>query len=165
MKSLAALLALVALPALAQERWDHKNSLGLTVAGGGEVRTAIITTGVTDQGLRANVDVGGTWGFGIKWSALLAGRMTFGGPLGLAVLGGVRNAWGQQFKTFFDFTVIVHVLPNVTIGPRFAFGAQYELNQLFGLFALAAAQFGGGQGLRIGGEVMAGFQVRSYVFD
>lgn len=165
MKSFAAVLAILAVPALAQERLDHKNSLGLTVAGGGEVRTAIVTTGRIDQGLRANADVGATWGFGLKWSALLAGRMTFGGPLGLAFMGGVRNAWGEQFKTFFDLTVIVHVLPNITVGPRFAIGAQYELNQLFGVFALAAAQFGGGQGLRIGGELMAGFQVRSYIFD
>ena len=160
-------LCLVASAAFAQDAYEHKGSLGLLVSGGGEVRSSVITTTTTgDNGFRGDVDLGGTFAFGRHWSALLEGRVSLGGPItGLAFIVGLRNFFGERFKTFFDLSLVIHALPGVTIGPRIAFGVQYELSPVIGVFAQAAAQFSGGQGLRLAGEASAGFQFRTYLFE
>ena len=67
----------------------------------------------------------------------------------------MRSFYGDRFKTFFDLDLNVHALPIVTIGPRVAFGVQYELLNVIGAFACAGVQFGvGPAGARIGFEVM-----------
>ncbi len=163
---LGLLLCTLSGTAFAQDAYEHRGSLGLIVAGGGEARSSVITTATGDNGLRGNVDLGGTWAFGRRWSALLEGRLSLGAPLtGLSFIAGVRNSFGERMKTFFDLTIIFHALPGITVGPRVAFGVQYELSPVIGVFALAGAQFSGGQGLRLAGELMAGFQFRTYLFE
>lgn len=146
--------------------FEHRGSLGLIVSGGGEYRSAITPSAVTDNGPRANVDLGGTLAFSEHWVALLEGRVSFGGPaMGLSFFGGLRNSWGDEFKTFFDLTLSVHALPTFSIGPRVGFGIQYELSPVIGVFGLIAAQFGGGTSLRFGAEGMIGVQFRTYVLE
>ena len=46
--------------ALGQQRYDHRGSLGLTVAAGGEVLTAVSITASGERGFRIPLEVGGT---------------------------------------------------------------------------------------------------------
>lgn len=156
-------LLILASSAWGAESFDHRGSLGLLVSGGGEFRSSVAPHRLSDSGLRGNLDLGGTLALGSHWSLLLQGRVSLGALTGLSFYGGFRNFWGDVFKTFFDLTIGVHALPTVTIGPRVAFGVQYELSSVVGLFTLIAAQFGGAVGLRFGVEAMAGFQFRTYV--
>jgi hypothetical protein len=159
-------LALLASSQVSASDFEHHRALGLLVSGGGEYRSAISPSAVTDNGPRANVDVGASLNFSERWAALLEGRVTFGGAaMGLSFFGGLRNSWGDQFKTFFDLTLSVHALPTFSIGPRVGFGVQYELSPVIGVFGLVAAQFGGGTSLRFGVEGMIGVQFRTYVLE
>jgi len=160
------LVASASSAALADDHFEHRGSLGLLVSAGGEYRSAISALSVTENGPRANFDLGGTLAFSAQWSLLLEGRLTLGGfTPAVAFFGGLRNHWGQQFKTFFDLTLGVHALPSFSIGPRVAFGVQYELSPVIGVYALIGAQFGGGAALRFGAEMMIGVQFRSYLFE
>lgn len=163
---LATLCLLVAWPALAQERWDHHGSIGLTAAVGYENRTSI-TIGGADTGHRLIPELGGTVALTRGWSATFAGRLSLlGAQLGLSFIGGVRSSFGERFKTFFDLDAAVHVVPIFTVGPRVAFGVQYELLDVMGAFAAGGVQFGfGPSGVRVGFEVLAGLQFRSYLFE
>lgn len=161
-------LVLVSTVSVADEdRWDHAGSLGLLVAAGSEFRNAPTVNGVREFGFRANLDVGGTVAIGhTTWQAMVDGRLTLGGPqLGLAFIGGLRNSFGEQIKSFVELTAAVHVLPYVIVGPRVGFGLQYEITPVLGMFALTAIQFGGGATLRLGVEVTAGVQLRSYLLE
>ncbi len=159
-------LCLAATSASAEDAYEHKGSLGLIVSGGAEVRSSVVTTTTGDNGFRGDLDIGGTFAFGRHWNALLEGRVSLGGKLtGVAFIVGLRNFFGERFKTFFDLSLAIHATPGVTIGPRIAFGVQYELSPVIGVFALGAVQFSGGQGLRLIGELMAGAQFRTYLFE
>lgn len=162
----AALLVLLASSAFAQERWDHQGSLGLTIAAGYENRTSI-TIGNADTGHRLIPEIGGTLALTRSWSAKLAGRVAFFGPqLGLSFLGGLRSTFGDRFKTFFDLDLAVHAVPIFTIGPRVAFGVQYELSEVIGVFAVAGVQLGvAPRGIRFGAEVLIGLQFRTYLLE
>ena len=164
-RALLLIAALAASTALA-ERWDHRGSVGLLTGFGVEGRAAI-GIGQVDSGARLFPELGGTFAVSDRWSVKAAGRLSFLGPvIGLSFLGGVRSTYGDRFKTFFDLDLNLHVLPIVTIGPRVAFGVQYELFEVMGAFACAGVQFGvGPAGIRIGFEVMIGLQFRSYLFD
>lgn len=148
------------------ERWDHRGSIGLLTGFGVEGRAAV-GVGQSDTGVRLFPELGGTFALSDHWNVKAAGRLSFlGAAFGLSFLGGVRSTYGDRFKTFFDLDLNVHVLPIVTIGPRVAFGVQYELLEVIGAFACAGVQFGvGPAGARIGFEVMAGLQFRSYLFE
>ena len=158
-------MLLAAGPALATD-FEHRGSLALLVSAGGEYRSAISALSVTENGPRVNFDLGTSLAFSSRWSALLEGRVSLGGfTPGVSFFGGLRNRWGEQLKTFFDLTVGVHALPSFSIGPRVAFGLQYELSPIMGVYALIGAQFGGGTALRFVGEAMIGVQFRSYLFE
>jgi hypothetical protein len=148
------------------ERWDHRGSIGLLTGFGVEGRAAV-GIGQADTGVRLFPELGGTFALSDHWNVKAAGRVSFlGAVVGLSFLGGVRSTFGDRFKTFFDLDLNVHVLPIVTIGPRVAFGVQYELLEVLGAFACAGVQFGvGPAGARIGFEVMVGLQFRSYLFE
>jgi hypothetical protein len=163
---LATLCCLLASTAFGQERWDHQGSLGLTIAGGYENRTSI-TIGNADTGHRLIPELGGTLALTRSWSVRLAGRVAFFGPqLGLSFIGGVRSSFGDRFKTFADLDLAVHAIPIFTIGPRVAFGVQYELSEVIGVFASAGVQLGvAPRGIRFGAEVLIGLQFRTYVLE
>jgi hypothetical protein len=160
------LTLLLAGPALAEERWDHRGSVSLLTGMGVEGRTSI---GVmqSDSGARLLPEVGGTLALSERWNLKLAGRLALLGPqMGVMVLGGVRSTFGQRFKTFFDLDLSVNAVPIFTIGPRVAFGVQYELSEIVGAFASAGVNFGvGPSGARLGFELMVGLQFRSYLLE
>ncbi|MBL8918736.1 MAG: hypothetical protein JNJ54_07765 [Myxococcaceae bacterium] len=159
-------LTVLAGPAVAQERWDHQGALSL-LAGFGVEGRASIGVGQSDRGVRLFPELGGTFPLSARWHLKGAGRLSFLGPVvGLSFLAGVRSLYGERFKTFFDLDLNVHALPIVTIGPRVAFGVQYELFSVLGAFAAAGVQFGvGPAGGRIGFEVMIGLQARTYLLE
>ncbi|MCU0698073.1 MAG: hypothetical protein MUC96_16325 [Myxococcaceae bacterium] len=152
--------------AFAQERWDHRGSVGLLTGVGVEGRTSI---GVmqSDSGARLLPEVGGTLALSERWHLKLAGRLALLGPqVGVMILAGVRSTYGQRFKTFFDLDASVNAVPLFTIGPRVAFGVQYELAEIVGAFASAGVNFGvGPAGARLGFELMIGLQFRSYLLE
>ncbi len=160
-----ALVLLGAKPSQSGE-WGHQGSLGLTAVAGGEYRYAIQPGATTRNGAEANLDLGGTFALSDSWSAMIEGRFSVGAPqLGLSFFGGLRTHGRARLKTFVDLNLAVHVFPAVTVGPRFAFGFQYEITQIIGIYALAGVQFGLGQGLRLSGEGMIGLQFRSYLLE
>lgn len=162
----AVLLILVATPVLAQERWDHRGSVGLLTSFGYENRLSL-TQGGSDNGHRLFPELGGSLAISQTWSATLRGRLTFlGSSVGLSFLGGARSSFGERFKTFVDLDLAFHALPIVTVGPHLGFGVQYELTSVIGAFAAAGIQFGFSPvGIRLGLEVMIGLQFRSYLLE
>jgi len=170
--ALAAALGVAAWPVAAQEvlpaepRWDHDGSVGLTVAAGGDLRNAIVPGTVPDSGARADLEVGGTLSLTRRTSARLTGRLMLGGAVpGWAVFGGLRSAFGDRLKTFFDLDVAVHLRPLVTVGPRMGVGLQWELTPVIGVYSAFGLQLGFANGLRIGAELLAGLQFRSYLLE
>jgi len=164
------LVALALLPAAAsaQERWDHRGSLGLTVGGAFEGRHSIaVSLNLPgDSGARGDAEVGGTLSITDHTELRVAGRLTLGGPtISGAALAGVRNSFGDRLKTFFDAELMVHIGPWFTIGPHAAFGVQYEVLPVMGLFAALGVGLGFGDGLRLSGELMLGVQFRSYLLE
>jgi len=162
----AVLLIAVATPVLAQERWDHRGSVGLLTGFGYENRLSI-TQGGNDTGHRLFPELGGTLAISQTWSATLRSRLTvLGSSVGLSFLGGFRSSFGERFKTFVDLDLAFHALPIVTVGPHVGFGVQYELTSVIGAFAAAGVQFGFSPvGIRLGLEAMIGLQFRSYLLE
>lgn len=165
MRAFALALVVVGLPALAQERWDHNGSIGVHTGFGIEGRTS---AGMmqSDSGLKLFPELGVMVALSERWQIKAAGRFTFIGNPGLAFLAGMRSLYGKRFKTFFDLDLNVHALPIITIGPRVAFGVQYELASIVGVFASGGVLFGvGPAGIRFGVEAMVGLQLRSYLLE
>jgi hypothetical protein len=160
------LLVMLAGAAAAQERWDHRGSVGLLAGFGVEGRSSI---GImqSDSGARLFPELGGTLALSDRWHLKLAGRLSLlGQSLGVMIIAGVRSTYGQRFKTFFDLDASVNAVPVFTIGPRVAFGVQYELFDVVGAFTSAGVNFGvGPAGARIGFEFLVGLQFRSYLLE
>lgn len=163
---LALMAVLVLGQAQTEERLDHRGALGLMVQGGGLLRQY---GGMASQqtGLRAFGDVGVTAGLiGDKTELMLFGRVASGALPGLSFSAGVRQYFGRDHvKTFFDLNVAVGILPALTVGPRLAFGVQYDVTSIFGFYAGGGGHIAVGEGLLLQGELFAGVQVRSYVFE
>lgn len=167
--SLAGLLLLAGVAA-AEERYDHRGALGLTVASGVEALTAVTITQLGERGARFPIEVGGTLSLSDHNELRVAGRLapalspltTLAGSL----YAGIRNSIGYaQWKTFFDLDLAVHVAPFFAIGARAAFGAQYDFLPIMGVYAQLGGQLAGGTSLRLSGEVLVGLQFRTYLFE
>lgn len=165
-------LALAAAPAVAaeagEERTDHRGSLGLTVATGGEFVGAGEVRLVSDPGLRMPVEVGGTAAVGEHLEARLAARVGLFGPeLPFSFYAGVRSSYGySRTKSFFDLDLAFHRLPRRWfLGARVAAGVQYDFLPVMGAFASVGGQLAFGQGMRLSFEVLVGLQFRTYVFE
>jgi|APLak6261679142_1056127.scaffolds.fasta_scaffold00029_72 hypothetical protein len=149
---------------------DHYGSLGLTVATGGEVVTAIGVTGASDRGGRVPIELGGTLALFNKTELRLAGRFAPGIPpltaVAVSFYGGIRNSFGfEQWKTFFDLDFAAHVTPVIAFGARAGFGVQYDVLPILGVYAQLGAQLGGATSLRLSFEGTVGVQFRTYVFQ
>ena len=156
--------------ALGQQRYDHRGSLGLTVAAGGEVVTAVSSMATGEGGFRIPLEVGATFSLSDHNELRVAGRIAPGiapiTALAGSVYAGVRNSIGfEQFKTFFDLELAVHFTPFLAIGARAAFGVQYDFLPIMGVYAQLGGQLGGATSLRLSGEVMVGVQFRTYLFE
>lgn len=167
---LACLLLAPALAA-AEERYDHRGALGLTVATGGEYVTAIAIAGRGGEtGGRIPIELGGTLALRDGLELRLAGRFSPGvppltAPAG-AVFAGVRSSFGYaQWKTFFDLELAAHVAPFLAFGARAAFGVQYDFLPIMGVYAQLGGQLGGAAALRISFEGVVGLQFRTYLFE
>ena len=164
MRALGLSALLLAGAALAQDRTDHLGALGVTVAGGGEFGTEVGGEAAY-TGFRAPLELGLSLGVTDRTEVRLAGRLALPwAARDWTITAGIRNSRGERWKTFFDLDLAAHVAPLWTLGLRFGFGVQYELLPVLGVYLVAAVQGGGGAGLRLAGELMLGFQLRSYLF-
>ena len=75
---LLVLALLASSPALAEERYDHRGSLGLTVAFGGEAVAAVTSTADGERGIRLPIEVGGTLSLSDHNELRVAGRLSPG---------------------------------------------------------------------------------------
>ena len=170
MRALIAVALLASGLCLAQERYDHRGALGFTVAAGGEIVTAISSQALGERGFRIPLELGGTLSVSDHNELRLAARL---GPgispitaLSASFYGGIRNSIGfDQWKTFFDFELAVHVTPFLSFGARGAFGVQYDFLPIMGVYAQIGGQLGGASALRLSFELMAGVQFRTYLFE
>jgi hypothetical protein len=157
-------VVLVAAAARADPRFDHRGSLGLLAGATFENKTQI-----DDSGWRYGPDLGGTLAVGVNGNEVTAWlRAGFGGKApDWSLTGGYRGYFGyERVKTFFDLGAAVHLTPSLSVGPRVGFGVQFELTQLVGVYLGLAGQIGfGPASLRMDGELISGFQIRSYVFE
>lgn len=160
-------LALVSTGAFAQQRYDHRGSVGLIVGTGGEILASGASGGVSDNGLRLPIELGATLSITDRTEGRLAARLALFGPaLAWSAYAGVRSSFGyEQFKTFFDLDFAAHFAPVWTLGARVAVGAQYDFLPVLGVYSTLGAQLGGGSGLRLGFELMVGLQFRSYLLE
>jgi hypothetical protein len=162
-------LALCACAALADSdvRYDHQGALGLTVATGGELLAFTAVQGLTDNGPRLPVEVGGTLSVTSRSEARLAGRVSVLGPVSSwSAYAGVRSSFGyEQLKTFFDLDFAAHFYPLWTVGARVAVGLEYDFLPTMGAYSTLGGQIGGGAGLRLSFELMVGVQFRTYLFE
>lgn len=156
--------------ALGQQRFDHRGSLGLTVAAGGEALSAVSSVATGERGFRIPLEVGGTLSLSDHSELRLAGRIAPGispiTALAGSIYAGIRNSFGfEQLKTFFDLELAVHLTPFLAIGARAAFGVQYDFLPIMGVYAQLGGQLGGATSLRLSFELMAGVQFRTYLFE
>ena len=124
--------------------------------------------GETEEGRRGLLETLVTFPLGVSGNEWTIGAHTgFGGPsVDVAIAGGLRAYFGEdRFKTYLTAELALHVTPNVTAGPRLGFGVQYELFPVVGVYLGGAAEVTAGQGIRISGAVLAGLQLRTYVFE
>ncbi len=155
------LLGLSAAPASAQELFPHKGSVGLIVGLGPAARTA---SALGSTGLLALGEVGLTLGLFEHQELLLFARPGYQNGLRLGLATGVRSVYGlNAWKTFLDLTVSAELVPNFFIGPRGAFGVQYDFGHLFGVYSALGLGIGFGNGLFVQGELTLGFHFRTYV--
>ncbi len=187
--SLLILVALLAVPAHADERYDHRGAIGLLVGLSGEYKAAATLSGGGDEGWRLGPELGATFAVGGDGNELKAAlRALFLGikngcsdngscaPLDLALFLGYRGYFDLgQWKTFFDIDAAQHLVPRFdgssaktqlyTIGPRVAIGVQLDFLPTAGSFLMLEAQIGFGDGLRYGAALVLGFQLRSYLLE
>ncbi len=160
---MAFVLALFASPAVAQEAYRHKGSLGLLLAAGPGARSS---SALGNSGFLGLVEAGATAGFFEHQELLAIARLSLREKLGLGALAGVRSVYGlDRWKTFFDLTVSAELIPVVFVGPRGAVGVQYDLGNFVGVYAALGVGIGFGNGLFIQGELTVGFQFRSYLLE
>ncbi len=164
------LLLLVVLASGVARANDHHGSLGLTVATGGEIVSAIGATGGSDRGVRIPIELGGTLGLFSHTELRVAARLAPGVPplagFAASFYGGIRNSFGfDAWKTFFDLELAVHAVPLIAIGARASFGVQYDFSPIMGVYAQLGGQLGGATALRLSFELVVGIQFRTYLFD
>src|SRR5262249_15282061 len=124
--------------------------------------------GEPEEGRRGVVETLLSFPLGVSGNEWTIGARTgFGGPsVDVAIAGGLRAYFGEErFKTYLTAELALHVTPNVAAGPRLGVGGQYELCPTHGRSPGGAPQATAGQGIRISGAVLAGFQFRTYVFE
>lgn len=156
--------------ALAEERFDHRGSLGLTAAFGGEFVTAVSLSASGERGARLPIELGGTFAVGDRSELRAAARLSPGispiTALGASFYAGLRNSFGyEQWKTFFDLELAVHATPFLAFGLRGAFGVQFDFLPIMGAYAQLGAQLGGATSLRLSFELVVGMQFRTYLFE
>ncbi len=151
--------------ALADQLLDHRGAVGLIIGGGLEHKTATAAGVPSDTGFRGDVDLGVTYAIGYDGDEFARG--TFGGPLAdFSITGGYRGYFGlERWKTFLDLGGALHLWPQLVVGPRIAFGVQYELTSNVGAFLSLGTQLGFGRGMRFDGELIGGVQLRSYLLE
>lgn len=167
-RALAVAALLTAGSAFAEQRFDHRGSVGLLLGGGIEFKEGAAAGTERDSGLRYLGDLGGTFAVDYDGNELMAlVRGSFGRPqIGSALILGYRGYFGaDRAKTFFDLGGALHFTPAFTAGARLGFGFQYELSSVIGVYVGAAAQLGGGNGIRFSAEVISGLQFRSYLLE
>ena len=150
------------------ERTDHRGSLGVLIGGGADFKREVTTGGDTEEGVRGLTEGLVCLPIGVSGNEWTIGaRAGFGGPkVDVALAGGIRAYFGEdRFKTYLTAEVAVHIVPNVTAGPRLGFGIQYDFLPTVGVYLGGAAEVTAGQGIRIAGAVTAGFQFRTYIFE
>jgi hypothetical protein len=156
-------VALAATPLAAAQDFTHRGAIGLTVAGGGEYLMSA-GTGTALNGFLVPTEIGGTYSLTEHTELCAVARVSLDVPkLYGAVYAGIRNSRGERVKTFFDLDLAVNFAPVFTVGLRLGFGVQVELHPNVGLFSVIAVQGGGGAGLRLSFELLAGLQFRTYV--
>ena len=165
--ALALAVALTATGALAQQRYDHRGSIGATVGLGGEILATGAVRGLSDNGVRLPTEIGGTISITDRTEGRAAVRLALFGPqLAWSAYAGVRSSFGyEKWKTFFDLDFAAHFAPVWTLGARVAVGLQYDFLPVMGVFSTLGGQIGGGAGLRLSFELMAGVQFRTYVLE
>ena len=151
-----------------EERWDHRGALGLLAGGGVDFVGQVKSGGQTQEGTYGLVETLLTFPMGASGNEWTVGsREAIGsGTVDVAVAGGLRAYFGDdRFKTYLTAELAVHVTPNVTAGPRIGIGIQYEILPTFGIYLGGAVEVTAGQGIRLAGSVLGGFQLRTYVFE
>ena len=151
---------------LAAERFDHRGAVGLLLGGGFELGE-LVRSGQFDEYSRGVAELGLSVAVGENGNEFKAVvQAGHGSELEWTVFGGYRGYFGQErLKTFFDLDLAFDVRPSFTAGPRLAFGVQYELHSLVGVFAGLDARLGIGSPARFAAGAFAGIQVRSYLLE
>jgi hypothetical protein len=154
-------IAFYTVPVAAQELFPHRGSVGLLVGAGPAART---TSALNNSGLLALGELGVSFGLFEHQELLLFARPGYQNGLRLGLAAGVRSVYGlNAWKTFLDLTVSAELVPNVFVGPRGAFGVQYDFGHLFGIYTALGLGIGFGNGLFVQGELTLGFHFRTYV--
>jgi hypothetical protein len=149
-------------------RWDHRGALGLLLGSGIEFKNEVKAGGTKEEGRRVPLETLFTFPLGLsgnEWS--IGARTGFGGSeVDVALAGGIRGYFGEErFKTYLSAEMALHIVPNVTAGPRLGVGIIYELLPTLGLYLGGAAEVTAGEGIRIAGVLTGGVQLRTYVFE
>lgn len=159
----------VVVPASGEDapRLDHRGALGFIFAGGISFEETVLEHGVSESGRAPLLLAEVTFPLGAQgneWT--LAVGTAVATPVTVAFSGGIRAYFGDEaWKTFVTVEGTLHVTPAVSAGPRLGFGVQWDFSQVAGAFVQVAAEVTAGQGIRFGASALAGFQLRTYIFE
>jgi hypothetical protein len=158
---LSLLIALLPTLALAQT-WTRPPTRGPALLLGPVLTyTELVGSTAAQRGLSGHVELGGSIPVGYEENELfLLARVGGGAPgLSLGAHGGFRSVFElEEWQSYVELGVGMHVLPRVWAGPRVGLGVRRALNAHLTLYGGLGGQLGFGSGLRLDVEVSTGLR-------
>jgi hypothetical protein len=154
-------LLLVALPPVALgQTWTRPPARGPALLLGPVLTyTELVASTAAQRGLAGHLELGGSIPVGYEENELfLLARVGGGAPgLSLGAHAGFRSVFElEEWQSYVELGVAVHVRPRLWAGPRVGLGARRALSEHLSLYAGLGGGLGFGSGLRLDVEVSTG---------
>jgi hypothetical protein len=123
--------------------------------------TELVASKEARRGLAGHLELGASVPVGYEENELFLLARAGGGTPGfsLGVHGGYRSVFElEEWQSYADLGVAVHLRPSLWAGPRVGLGARRALSERLTLYGALGGQLGFGSGLRLDVEVSTGLR-------
>ena len=141
---------------------DHRGSVGVALSAGVQLDAPIASA--APSGPAGRVELLATAAVFEDDNEITLGAYALGSGRLVSALGGYRLYFGrEEWRTFTDLGLSLHLHDALALGPRLGLGIQWDPDPLFGLFVAAHAEIAFGSAQRAGAAIAIGVQGRSYL--